>query len=73
MSGIRSGALIGRRSGYIVLPILFTNDTQKATKVKFKRDESTSKTVNIPRIYSSLEKALEFCWSSFAKDHKTLP
>ena len=36
------------------------NDTQKATKVKFKRDESTSKTLNIPTIYSSLEKALPF-------------
>ena len=72
MSGIWSGALIGRRSGYIVLPsILFTNNTQKATKVKFKRGESTSKTLNIPTIYSSLEKASEFCWSSFAKDHKT--
>ena len=36
------------------------HDTQKATKVKFNRDESTSKTLNIPTIYSSLEKALPF-------------
>ena len=50
-----------------------TDKRQKATKVKCKRDESTTKTVNIPRIYSSIEKASEFCCISLAKDHKTLP
>ena len=50
-----------------------TDKRQKATKVKCKRDEFTTKTVNFARIYSSLEKASEFCWSSFTKDHKTLP
>ena len=31
-----------------------------------------NKTVNICRIYSSLE-AFEFCWSSFADEHNALP
>ena len=62
MSGIRSEALIGRRSSYIVLAIAFwmTDNRQKARKVKRKRNES-------------LEKAFEFCWSSFADHHNTLP
>ena len=32
VSGIWSGALISRRSSYIALPILFSNESQKATK-----------------------------------------
>ena len=47
MSGIWSGALISRRSGYIILIISYclqmTNKREKATKVKSKRDESTTK------------------------------
>ena len=50
-----------------------TDKRQKATNDKCKCDESNYKTVNIPRIYSPLEKASEFCQSSYAKDHKTLP
>ena len=49
-----------------------TDKRQKATKVKCKRDDS-NKTVNICGIYSSLEKAFEFCWSSLADEHNTLP
>ena len=33
----------------------------------------SSKTVNICRIYSSLEEVFEFCWSSLAGEHSTLP
>ena len=32
-----------------------------------------NKTVNNCRIYSSLEEAFEFCWSSFADEHNTSP
>ena len=60
--------------------MLFTNDRQrqKVTKAKCKRGCKRGwirhyKTVNIPGIYSSLEKASEFCWSSFAIENKTLP
>ena len=48
-----------------------TDNRQTATKVKGKqgrrkRGEST--------FYKKVvEKALEFCWSSFAVEHKTLP
>ena len=41
----------------ILFYLLFTNDRQRATKFRCKRDESTTKIVNIPRISSSLEKA----------------
>ena len=40
-----------------------THATQ-ATEVKCKQDESLTKTVKIGGIYSSLEEAFEFCWSS---------
>ena len=51
-----------------------TNKRQKATKVKCKREDwISSKTVNICGIYSSLEEAFEFCWSSLADEHNTLP
>ena len=33
----------------------------------------SSKTVNICGIYSSLGEAFEFCWSSLANEHNTLP
>ena len=32
-----------------------------------------NKTVNMSGIYSALEEAFEFCWSSFADEHNTLP
>ena len=32
----------------------------------------SNKTVKIGEIYSSLEEALEFCWSSFVDEHNTL-
>ena len=66
LSGIWSGALISRRSSYIVLLIVYEWQT------KDKRPQKSNvkwwiyyKTVNIPRIYSFSEKASEFCWSSF--------
>ena len=47
LSGIWSGALIGRRSSYPILINSYclgmTNKRQRATKVKSKRDESTKK------------------------------
>ena len=56
---------------------MFTNDRpdkrQKATKVKCKRDESITKTINVCGICSSLDEAFEFCWISFADEHNTLP
>ena len=48
-----------------------TDKRQKATKVKCKRDESRKKTVKIGGIYSSLQEALEFCWSLFADELNT--
>ena len=51
-----------------------TDKRQKATKVKCKRDRRiSSKTINICGIYSSLEEAFEFCWSSLADEHNNLP
>ena len=41
LSGIRSEALIGRRSSFICLRK--TDKRQKAAKVKYKRDESLTK------------------------------
>ena len=71
---MRASLLAQAKSIYYYLNYLrMTDKRQKSTKVKGKRDESTTKTVNIPRIYSSVEKASEFCCISFAKDHKTLP
>ena len=36
----------------------------------YQRDKSTDKkTVKIRGVYSSPEKAFEFCWSSFADEH----
>ena len=46
---------------------------QKATKVKCKRDESITKTINVCGICSSLDEAFEFCWIWFADEHNTLP
>ena len=45
LSGIRSEALIGRRSSYIVLIIALRmkDKRQEATRVKCKRDESITK------------------------------
>ena len=50
-----------------------TDKRQKATKVKYKRGESKKqcRTVNICGIYSSLEEACEFCWSSFTDEHNS--
>ena len=75
MSGIWSGALIGWRSSYIILAIVYEWQTKdEATKVKCKRNESNNnKTVDICGLYFPLEEAFELCWSSFADEHKTLP
>ena len=35
----------------------------------YQRDKSIRKTVKIIGVYSSPEKAFEFCWSSFADEH----
>ena len=46
LSGIRSEALIGRRSSFIVLAIVYewqTKDKRRAAKVKCKRNESLTK------------------------------
>ena len=49
-----------------------TDRRQKATKVKCKREESGAKHSIFGGIYSSLEEAYEFCWSSLAGEHSTL-
>ena len=36
---------------------------KKATKVKCKRGHERDESVNIPGIYSFLDKEFEFCWS----------
>ena len=66
--------LIGRRTRYIVFRycLRMTDKRQKATKVKCKGHECFEN-VNICGIYSSLEEAFEFCWSSFADEHNALP
>ena len=42
-----------------------TNISQKAAKVKYKRNEYVKK--------DQKEEAFEFCWSLFANEHNTLP
>ena len=49
-----------------------TDKRQKTIKAKCKCDESITKH-NILWKYSSLGEAFEFCWSSFADEHNTLP
>ena len=74
MSRIRSEALIGRWSSYIVLAIGMTDKRQKATKVKCKREESlTKQSIFLECMQSPLEEAFEFYWSSLADEHNTLP
>ena len=50
-----------------------TDKRRKATKVKCKGDESVTKQSIFVEYISSLEEAFEFCWSSFADEHNTLP
>ena len=52
---------------------MFTNDRQKAAKVKYKCDESLTKQT-IFEEYSLLQnlEAFEFFWRSFADEHTTL-
>ena len=50
-----------------------TGKRQEATKFKCKRDESITKQPFFHRMYSSLEKPFEICWSSLADEHKPLP
>ena len=66
--------LIGQRSSYIVLAIVYKWQTywKTASKVKCKRAEY-NKTVNICGIYSSVEEAFELCWSMLADGPNTLP
>ena len=68
-------ALIGRQSCCVVLAIVYERHTEDmATKVKINVNTTIYyKTVNIQGKYSSLGEAFEFCWSSFAAEHKTLP
>ena len=74
LCGIWSGALIGRRSSYIVLAVVYEWPTKtKGHEGQMKMWWIYYKTVNIPGIYSSLQEASEFCWSSFAEEPKTLP
>ena len=49
-----------------------TDKRQRVTKSNVNA-MTLNKTVNISGIYSSLEEAFEFCWSSFADEHNTLP
>ena len=72
LSGIRSEALIGWRSSFIVLAIVYKRQT------KDKRQQRanvwiSNKTANMCGIQSSLEEAFQFCWSLFADKHNTFP
>ena len=51
------------------------NDRQKTKKPQRSNVNAriSNKTANICGIKSSLEEASEFCWSSFADEHNTLP
>ena len=51
------------------------NDIQKTKghKGQMQTRRISSKTINICGIYSSLEEAFEFCWSSLADEHNNLP
>ena len=74
LSGSWSGALIGQRSSYIVLAIVYEWPTKtKGHEGQMKTRWICYKTVNVSGIYSSLQEASEFCWSSFAEEPKTLP
>ena len=65
---------IGWRSSYIVLATVYEwQRKDKGHKGQVKTWRISSKTVNICGIYSSLEEVFEFCWSSLADEHNTLP
>ena len=70
-----SGALIGIAIVVVGLTycLRMTDKRQEVTEVKYKCHESTTKQPIFLEYYSSLEKASEFCCSSFAVEHKTLP
>ena len=51
-----------------------TDKIQKATKVKFKSEESlTKQSIFLEYSLSSLEETFEFCWSLLADEHNTSP
>ena len=68
LSGIQSLALIGQRSSYIVLAIVYEWQTKDKRLQRWNVNA-----MNICGIYSSLEEVFEFCWSSFEVEHNTLP
>ena len=72
LSGIRSEALIGRRSSFIVLAIVYEWQT-KDGKGQMKTRRICNKTVDMWGIQSSPEEAFEFCRSSFADEHNAFP
>ena len=76
LCGIRSEALyIGRRSSFVVLAIVYEWQTKdkRPQRSNVNTMNLLNKTANICGIKSSLEEAFEFCWSSFADAHNTLP
>ena len=76
LCGIRSEALyIGRRSSFVVLAIVYEWQTKdkRPQRSNVNTMNLLNKTANICGIKSSLEEAFEFCWSSFADEHNTLP
>ena len=76
LCGMRSEALyIGRRSSFVVLAIVYEWQTKDKTPQRSNVNTMNllNKTANICGIKSSLEEAFEFCWSSFADAHNTLP
>ena len=75
LSGIRSEGLIVQRSSYIVLAIVYKWQTKdkRPQRSNVNAKVSKFKAVNICEIQSSLKEAFEFCWSSLADEHNTLP
>ena len=68
-SWIWSGALIGRRGSYIVLAIVY----KQQTKDKGPNENVMNLLQKGQYSWNIAEVAFKFCWSSFAEEHKTLP
>ena len=71
LSRIRPEALIGRRSSFIVLAIVY--EWQTRDKKPQRSNGISNKTANVCGIWSSPREAFEFFWSPFADEHNTLP
>ena len=69
LSWIWSGALIGQRGSYIVLAIVYKQQTED----KGPNENVMNLLQKGQYSWNIAEVAFKFCWSSFAEEHKTLP